>query len=198
MFEQGAQVGKHRVGLLVDVEPGVPPELVAAGAGLALTLVVLLPGVTAVVIAVAAELDGEVVLGPAAVDVSTIDSPIHFRLRKGGGPENVKEAALQSAEGDGNLAPDHPPEVRCAGPVMAAAQDLLDLLGGRVVPDVRLVDRAGEFVLLEDGSEVDERALDGGDRDAAPPGGIGEIRSARPVSDHALDPALGWGKNFGQ
>ncbi|HEY6653505.1 MAG TPA: hypothetical protein VI028_05225, partial [Solirubrobacterales bacterium] len=77
-------------------------------------------------------------------------------------------------------------------------KDLLDLPGGRVVSDVCLVDRAGEFVLLEDGSKVDEGALDGGDRDAAPLGGIGEIRSARPVCDHAFDPALGWGKNFGQ
>jgi hypothetical protein len=80
---------------------------------------------------------------------------------------------------------------------VAVAKDLLDLLRHRVVSDVCLVDRAGEF-LLEDGSEVDEGALDGRDRDAAPRGGIGLLRSSRPVCDHAFDPAFGWGKNFGQ
>ena len=39
-----------------------------------------------------------------------------------------------------------------AGPVVAAAKDLLDLLGRRLVSDVCLVDRAGEVVLLEDGA----------------------------------------------
>jgi hypothetical protein len=149
--QEPSELGEHRRRLLIDVEPGVAPELVAAGSRFALALAVLLPGVTAVVKAVAVKLDGEVVLGPAAVDVSTIDSPIRFWLGKGGIPENVKEAALQAAEGDGNLAPDHPPELPCAGPAMAAAQDLLDLPGGGVVSDVCLVHGAGELVLLEDG-----------------------------------------------
>jgi hypothetical protein len=81
-----SEVGEHRRRPLIDVEPGVAPELVATGPRFALALAVLLPGVTAVVIAVAVELDGEMVLGPAAVDVSTIDSPIHFWLGKGGVP----------------------------------------------------------------------------------------------------------------
>ena len=43
-------------------------ELVASGAGLALTPAVLLPRVAGVVVAIAVELDGEALLGPAAVD----------------------------------------------------------------------------------------------------------------------------------
>jgi hypothetical protein len=51
-----------------DVVVGVAAVLVAAGVGLAFALAVLFPGVAAVVVAVAVELDGQVSVGPAAVD----------------------------------------------------------------------------------------------------------------------------------
>src|SRR5215218_7999526 len=68
--EQPAKVGKHLLRLFVYVPPGIAAEFVAAGAGLALPLAILLPDVTSAVVAVAVQLDREVMLRPTAVDVA--------------------------------------------------------------------------------------------------------------------------------
>jgi hypothetical protein len=53
--------------LFEDVGPGVAAELVASLVGFAVAAALLFPGVAAVVVAVAVELDGELVGGSAAV-----------------------------------------------------------------------------------------------------------------------------------
>jgi len=57
--QQRAQLGHHERRPLEDVAAGAAPELVAAGARLALATAVLLPGVAGVVVAIAVELDGQ-------------------------------------------------------------------------------------------------------------------------------------------
>ena len=58
------------VAVLEDVAVGVPAVLVSARVGLPLPAAVLLPGKARRVEAIAVQLDGQVVLGPAAVDVA--------------------------------------------------------------------------------------------------------------------------------
>src|SRR6476646_1467842 len=62
------ELAEHLLGVLDDIAGGVPAVLVATAVGLALPAPVLLPGVARVVEPVAAQLDGQVVGGPAAVD----------------------------------------------------------------------------------------------------------------------------------
>jgi hypothetical protein len=56
--------------LLEDVAVGVAAEVVASRVRLTLTPAVPFPGVAGAVVAVAIELDGEAVCGPAAVDAA--------------------------------------------------------------------------------------------------------------------------------
>src|SRR5215211_3893291 len=80
--QQRAELGEHLFGLFEDVAPGVAAELVAAGAGLAFAAAVLLPGVAGVVVAVAVELDGQPVVGPAAVDVAAAGRAVGLGQRE--------------------------------------------------------------------------------------------------------------------
>ena len=66
--EEPGQLGEHERRALEHVAVGVAAVLVAAGVGFALAPAVLFPGVAGAVVAVAVELDGEPVVGPAAVD----------------------------------------------------------------------------------------------------------------------------------
>ncbi len=63
----------------LDVAVGQAPEVVAACARLALPATIELPGMARAVVAVAVELDGETVLGPAAVDPPAVDGPVGLR-----------------------------------------------------------------------------------------------------------------------
>jgi hypothetical protein len=62
-----------------DVAVRVAAELVAAGVCFPLPAAVLLPGVARTVVTVAVELDGQVVLGPAAVDAAPAGGAVGLR-----------------------------------------------------------------------------------------------------------------------
>src|SRR4051812_13297638 len=101
-----AQLGDDECWVVVDVVVGVAAELVAAGAGLALTPAVLLPGVAGVVVGVAVELDGQAVFGPAAVDVAPARGPVGLGQRQPCRSQQGEEGALELAERDAGLAPE--------------------------------------------------------------------------------------------
>ena len=80
--EQPPQLGEHWRRALEDVAIGVTAELVAASVSLPFTAAVLLPGVARAVVAVAVELDGEVEVGPTAVDPAAARHAIRPRKRE--------------------------------------------------------------------------------------------------------------------
>ena len=96
--EQGGELGEHRLGLVEDVGPGVAAELVASLVGFAVAAAVLFPGVAAVVVAVGVEFDGELVGGPAAVDVVGAGLGVRFWQRqvvlRGGGRGSARSSLL--------------------------------------------------------------------------------------------------------
>src|SRR4051794_22062808 len=80
--EDGAQLAECRPRMLHHVAPGVAAELVATGICLPLPVAVLFPGVSASVIAVAVQLDRELLLRPAAVDKAAAGRAIGFGKRQ--------------------------------------------------------------------------------------------------------------------
>src|SRR3954452_4223660 len=89
------ELAEHRLGVLEDVAVGVAAVLIAAGVGLALAATILLPGVARVVEAVAVELDGQVVDGPAAVDPAARGDLVGVREGEVFGAEDGEELLLQ-------------------------------------------------------------------------------------------------------
>jgi hypothetical protein len=74
----------------------------------------------------------------------------------------------------------------------------LDLLGGDVMADARLVEGAREVLGRKPGSEVNERARHGGDRNGAPDGGVAGVHAAGPAGPDAFHPALGGRDDLGR
>lgn len=122
--------------MLADVPAA---ELVASGPGLALATAVELPRVARGVVAVAVELDGEAMGGPAAVDASAVGATIGFRQREAGLTQDGEESALEGRQGDVRVAVEDAAKVlraRCVGTVF---EDGVDLGGRRPVADSGLV-----------------------------------------------------------
>jgi hypothetical protein len=64
---------------------------------------VLLPAVAGVVEAVAVELDGQGVVGPAAVDAVAAGRAVGLREREAMFPQEPEEPFLERTEGDGHV-----------------------------------------------------------------------------------------------
>ena len=108
-MEENAQLVEHLARVFEHVAVRVATELVASRAGFALASAILLPGVARTVVAVAVELDGQTLLGPAAVDAASTCDAVGLRERKALGPEHAEEAPLKRAEGDVDVAVQHSP-----------------------------------------------------------------------------------------
>src|SRR5207249_9728247 len=98
------QLSQQVARVLGDVVPRVASKLVAAGASLALAAAVLLPGVARVVKAVAVELDGQSMLGPAAIDPPPASGAVGLRQRQPGVLQKLEEASLELAQHDVDIA----------------------------------------------------------------------------------------------
>jgi hypothetical protein len=95
------QLGEHQRRGFEHVAVRVAAVLVPAGVGVALAATVVLSGLAGVVEALAIELDGEVVGGPAAVDVGAgLCPPVRPRDRQRVLAQPLQEAVLQRTEGD--------------------------------------------------------------------------------------------------
>jgi hypothetical protein len=70
------QFAQHYLWALDDVRPGVAAKFVATGVRVAFPLPILLPGVARRVVAIAVQLDRELVLGPTTVDKATTGQAI--------------------------------------------------------------------------------------------------------------------------
>jgi hypothetical protein len=168
------------------VAVGVAPELVAARAGLALAAAVLLPGVARLVVAVAVELDRQALLRPAAVDPPPTGQAVGLWQHEPGVAQPLEKARFERTEGHADVAVQDPPQLRGAGAVRATCQNRLHVGRRRAVAHAGLVAGAREGVGLEHGGEVDERAGDGRDWDAAPDRAIARVVArARSTHEHA-------------
>jgi hypothetical protein len=98
--------------MLADVPAA---ELVAAGPGLPFPVPVELPRVAGGVVAVAVELDGEAMGGPAAVDAAAVGRAIRFGEAQAHLAQEGEEAALEGREGDADIAMEDAAEVLRAG-----------------------------------------------------------------------------------
>src|SRR5215207_9760936 len=181
--QQPPKVLENRLWILVHVAPGVASELVPACPSLALALVILLPRMAGVVVAVAVELDREPVVGPATIDVPAVDAAVCLGQGKAGLSKAGNEGGLELAEAHGLVPPDDATQLPRPRPVVAACEHRLDLIWSRVKAHDGLVERTGEFVPVEDDSEVDEGSLDRGDRNPTPRGRVRQLSAANPVGD---------------
>ena len=165
---EDSQLVQHQPRVLEDVAVGVAAELVAACARLSLATAVLLPRVAGMVVAIAVELHGQSLLGPAAVDPASAGGAVRLGQGKSVRSQQVEEAPLQRAEGDVRVAAENAAKRPSPARVRSAREDTLDLRRRRAVQHPRLVARARELVRRQDGGEVHQRARRGGDGDAAP------------------------------
>src|SRR5436190_17581220 len=105
------------------------------------------------VVAVAVELDRQLVRRPAAVDVAAADIAIGLRKVETVLPAEIDEGALEPAQGD-RLAAHDCPQLPGAFAVRPAGEHGLDVLGLGAVEDARLVESLPELVLGERGGEI--------------------------------------------
>jgi len=131
------------------------------------------------VVAVAVELDGEATAGPVAVHAPAAYRPVGLRKRQPRLEQPPEEPPFERAEGDADLSAQDLPQARRARAGGASREDRLDVGGDRAVADPGLVTGAGEVRSGEDGSEVDEPARDGGDRDPPPRRRVGSVPRPR-------------------
>src|SRR5918992_1767531 len=115
--EKHAQFVEHPVGSLEDVVVSEAAKLVASRPGFPLSAAVELPGVAGAVVAVAVELDGQALLGPAAVDSVAARFPVGVRERQARLLQALEEGAFEGTEGDALVAAEHPSQVVGAGGV---------------------------------------------------------------------------------
>ena len=132
MGRSDAELVEHEPRVFEDVAVRVAPELVAAGAGLALAAAVALPGVAGMVVAVAVELDGETQFGPAAIDAPGTGDPVGPRQHKPVLAHEREEAPLERAERDVHVAVQDPAQLLGAGAGRTAARTASTCAG--VVP----------------------------------------------------------------
>src|SRR6266511_533577 len=194
--DQPAQLLKHQPRILEDVAVGVAAKLVAAGARLALTAAVLLPGVARVVVAVAVQLDRQPPLGPAAVHPPPTGGAVGLRKCEAGLPHQLQEPLLELAQDDARLAAQDPAQLGRARAVRPPREDGLDLGRRGAVEDAGLVAGARELVRRQYGGEVDERAGHGGDRHAAELGRVAVVAPPRSLRSDAGNAPLGGGEDL--
>jgi hypothetical protein len=123
-------------------------------ARLAFPFAVLLPRVPRVVEAVAVDLDGRAVLGPAAVDALGAGGAVGDGEREAGLLEPAEEALPELGEGDGDVAVQDGGEV--CGALRLAFGDRHDLRGRGPVANPGLVAGPSEVIEGEVGGQVDE------------------------------------------
>src|SRR5256885_11858245 len=169
--------------------PCVGAERVLAGVRLTLSAVVLFPGVPRVVERVTEELDGQVVLRPAAVDSPSTRRAVGLGERKVGFLEALDEAAFKLAEEDLGIAEEDGAELDGARGVLLE-QSLHHGRGG-LVENTGLVAYAGEAVEAQAGSHVDEVPGKACDWDAVPGRGVVRTDRRRASCADSLYPALG-------
>ena len=102
-WQELPQLGEHRGGIFEDVAVRKAAELVAPGMGLALAAAVLLPGVAGAMESLGVELDGELVVRPAAVDIVRARGLVRDRQRQALLAQQGAEAALELTEQDGRV-----------------------------------------------------------------------------------------------
>src|SRR3954471_17620950 len=93
--KQPSELGEHARRLLDDVAVRVAAEVVLARVRLACAHMIALPGVAGAVVDVADELDGEAVLGPAAVDAPAARNAVGDRKRQAVLLQQGDELALE-------------------------------------------------------------------------------------------------------
>ena len=125
--------------MLEDIAVGVATELVAAGVGLALAAAILFPGMAGVVELVAVELDGESLLGPAAVHAATAGRAVGFREREPFLAQQPKESLLELAEGDADVSAEDVAQLAGARGVGPSGEHGFDLRGRGAEADPGLV-----------------------------------------------------------
>jgi len=136
------------------------------------------------VVAVAVELDGQVVVGPAAVDVAAAGGAVGDREREAGLLQHLQEAALEDAEGDVDVAVDHRSELlRTRSPL----DDQLDLLRRGAVADPGLVEGSSEGIEGEHGRQGDHRARGRRHGDAAPHDRVALVEPTRSFRPHSFN-----------
>ena len=123
-------------------------------------------------VAVAVQLDGEAVLGPAAVDAFGAGGAVGDGEGEVVFFEEREEALLELAEGDGDVAAQDGAQVLGALGCGVSGEDGVDVSWCGVVFDAGLVSGSGEGIEGEACGDVDEDPRDGGDRDAAVGGGV--------------------------
>jgi hypothetical protein len=139
------------------------------------------------VISVTVELNGQVVVEPAAVHAAATDQPIRLWLGKAGVAEDPQESFLQLAQADGDLAEHDSAQLSGAGGARVPVEYRQDLAGRRAVPNSPLVAGSGQLFLVENCCEVDEGLGNGGDWNALPlrAAHLHPAGSPRPDSLHA-------------
>jgi hypothetical protein len=128
--------------------------------------------------AVAVELDGEALAGPAAVDEARARGTVRLRQRETLGAQEPQELTFQDAEGDGLGAGEDAAQV--GGPGRGPCDQRLDLLRRGAVPDLRLVAGPAEGIERERAGEVDQGLGDGGGGDGAAGGSADVVRPSVP------------------
>jgi hypothetical protein len=143
----------------------------------------LLEGGAASVEAVGQELDGEVVVGPAAVDLVAEVIDVRARERQAVRAQEAQEAGLELAERD---VCDHRGEQLLRAVLVRVARDAgLHVPGSGAMVHPRLVAGARQVLRGQPRREVEQRARHGHDRDAVQLGDIALRDVAHAVDDDA-------------
>jgi len=152
--------------------------------------VVLLPGIAGVVVAIAEELDGQPVLGPAAVDVSAAGDAVGLRQWQAGFPQPLEEATFELAEREVHVAAEDPSEVGCPWRSRTPRERGFNLVRCCLVLDRRLVDRAGEVFGTQGCREVHQCPGHCRDWNSSKAGDVSGIQVSAATSHDSFDPAL--------
>jgi gluconolactonase len=155
--QQSSQLGEHSLRPFEHVAVGVATKVVPAGVRLALAAAVLLPGVAGGVVGVAVELDGQVMVGPAAVDVPSACGAVRLWQRSSDLAQALEEALLELAERDAYLSAQDRAQLAGARAAPSALEYRLHLGRCRAVAHAGLVAGSGQRVPREYGGQVDER-----------------------------------------
>jgi hypothetical protein len=184
--EEGAELGGDRVRLGVELAPGDPDDAVAHGLEMAVTGAVALERLAGGVDRVAVELDDEAFGGPDGVGLVGPEGRVRPRAGEPVGFGEGEEAAFELAVRDrlaglpllveGALDRGDPPTIG------VARDEGIEGKRAREAADLRLVEGVLELLLRYDPGEVEERAGDVRDRNAAAPGSLRRVggRSGRP------------------
>jgi hypothetical protein len=150
------------------------------------------------VVAVAVDLDGEALGGPAAVDPPSAGGAVGLGQRELGGFEPRQEPSLERAERDVDVAAENAAQGRRARAQRSPLEHRVDLRGRRSVEDSRLVASARECIDGQHGREVDKRTRDGGRGDVVDLGDVARVKGSTAPSEDALDAPFGARRHLGR